>query len=111
MKIESQKYNDIMVLQLQGEFTVETLKSFEDETSNAFASRASGIVLDMSKVSMIDSRTLEFLLELNDRCRDHTRQLKIAGLDETCAKILEITRLLPRFDTYDELTDAVKSFA
>ena len=111
MKIESQKYNDIMVLQLQGEFTAETLKSFEDETSSALASKVCGIVLDMTKVIMMDSQALEALLDLSDRCREQTRQFKIAGLDETCAKILEITRLLPKFDTYSELTEAVKSFA
>jgi anti-anti-sigma regulatory factor len=43
--------------------------------------------------------------------REHTRQFKIAGLDENCSKIFEITRLLPQFDTYSELTEAVKSFA
>lgn len=111
MKIESQKYNDIMVLQLQGEFTAESIKAFEDETSKAFASKVSGIVLDMTKVIMMDSRALEHLLELNECCREQTRQFKIAGLDETCRKILEITRLLPKFDTYAELTQAVKSFA
>lgn len=111
MKIESQKYNDIMVMQLQGEFTFESIKSFEDETSHAFASKISGIVLDMTKVIMMDSQALEYLMELSDRCREQTRQFKIAGLDETCTKILEITRLLPKFDTYTELTDAVKSFA
>jgi anti-anti-sigma factor len=111
MKIESQKYNDIMVLQLQGEFTVESLRSFEDETNNAFASKVSGIVLDMSKVIMMDSQALEVLLDLSERCREKTRQFKIAGLDEICTKILEITRLLPKFDTYAELTEAVKSFA
>ena len=111
MKIESQKYNDIMVLQLQGEFTAESLKSFEDETSNAFASKVSGIVLDMAKVVFLDSSALEHLLELSEKCRENTRQLKIAGLDETCSKILEVTRLLQQFDTYEELTHAVKSFA
>jgi anti-anti-sigma factor len=100
-----------MVLQLQGEFTAETIKSFEDETNQAFASKISGIVLDMTKVIIMDSQALEHLLELSDRCREQTRQFKIAGLDETCTKILEITRLLPKFDTYGELTDAVKSFA
>jgi hypothetical protein len=50
MKIESQKYNDIIVLQLQGEFTAEALKAFEDAASNAIASRVSGIVLDMSRL-------------------------------------------------------------
>lgn len=110
MKIESQKYNDVMVVQMQGEFTSETLKAFEDEISNALAAKVSGIVLDMTKVVIIDSKALEFLLDLNDKCRERTRQLKIAGLDETCEKILEITRLLAQFDTYAELTEAVKSF-
>jgi len=110
VKIEAQKYNDVMVLQLQGEFTGETLKSLETETSNAFASKVSGIVMEMSKVTIMDSLALEYLLDLGEKCRDNTRQLKIAGLDETCTKILELTRLLPQFDTYTELTEAVKSF-
>ena len=111
MKIESQKYGDVMVLQLQGDFTGESLKSLEDETSNAFASKISGIVLDMHKVVFIDSKALEFLVELAEKCRENTRQLKLACLDENCTKILELTGLLPQFDTYVELTESVKSFA
>ena len=110
MKIESQQQNDFTILQLQGEFTVESLKSFEEAVSNALAGGAAGIVLDMSKVILLDSASLEQLIELNERCREQTRQLKLAGLDETCQKILEITRLLPQLDTYEELTEAVKSF-
>lgn len=111
MRIETQKYNDIAVIQLQGEFTAEAVKSFEDTAANVFASCVSGLVLDMSKVVQMDSHALEQLLTLNEQCRDRTRQLKLAGLDETCKKILEMTRLLPQFDTYAELTEAVKSFA
>jgi anti-anti-sigma factor len=111
MRIETQKYNDILVVQLQGEFTGEVIKSFEDAVSGAFATRISGLVLDMSKVVQLDSRAMEQLLTLNEQCRDRMRQLKLAGLDETCKKILEITRLLPQFDAYSELTEAVKSFA
>lgn len=111
MRIETQKYNDIIVLGLQGEFTAESVKSFEDAASGAFASRVSGVVLDMTKVVQMDSRALEQLVTLNEQCRDRMRQLKLAGLDETCHKILEITRLLPQFDVYTELAEAVKSFA
>ncbi len=111
MKIETQNYNDITVLQLQGEFTDDAVKPFEDAVSNAFASRTFGLVLDMSKVVELDSSALEQLVTLNETCREKMRQLKLAGLDETCQKILEITRLLPQFDVYSELTEAVKSFA
>jgi len=112
MRMDVQKYNQIAVLSLQGEFTHETVKFFEDAVSSLLAeSEITGIVLDMSKVVLFDSTTLETLLELNDRCRDRLRQLKLAGLDEICRKILEVTRLLGQFDTYGELAEAVKSFA
>ena len=110
MKIETQKHDNLMVIQLQGEFTGESVKSFEETVSGVLAGDCEGLILDMSKVILLDSASLEQLIELNERCRERTRQLKLASLDETCRKILEITRLLPRFDTYDEVTDAVKSY-
>ena len=110
MKIEKQKHGNLTVVQLQGEFTGESIKSFEEVISEVMAGDSEGIVLDMSKVILLDSASLEQLIELNERCREKTRQLKLAGLDETCRKILEITRLLPRFDTYEEVTEAVKSY-
>jgi len=48
---------------------------------------------------------------LRDCCLENGRELKLAGLDENCAKILEITRLEEKFDRYAELAEAVKSFA
>lgn len=111
MKIESQEYNEVMVVELQGEFTEETVKPFQDHTSSVVASGAACIVLDMTNVSFIDSRCLEQLMWLKDYCHQNSRQLKLAGLDENCSKILEVTRLLPEFDNYAELSEAVKSFA
>jgi anti-anti-sigma factor len=112
MRLDVQKYNQIAVLGLQGEFTREAIKAFEDAASSLLAeSEITGIVLDMSKTVFFDSAALEALLEFNDHCRDRLRQLKLAGLDDICRKILEITRLLGQFDTYDELSEAVKSFA
>ena len=111
MKIDTQNYNEISVLALQGEFTSEAVKSFEDAVSGVMASGSSGLVLDMSKVMALDSNALQNLLELNELCRENVRQLKLAGLDETCRKILEITQLLKEFDVYGDVAEAVRSFA
>jgi len=109
VKIETQHYNDVVVLELQGEFTAESNKPFQDTVTSIVASGAKGIVLDMSAVVFIDSVSLEQLLWLRDYCRENNRQLKLAGLDEHCSTILRITRLEPQFDAYDELAEAVKS--
>ena len=111
MKINTQDYNNITVVELQGELSVESTQALQDIVSNHIAEGASGIVIDMTNVSFIDSKGLEELLWLRDYCRENNRQLKIAGMDETCTKIMEITRLQPKYDIYIELSEAVKSFA
>ena len=110
MKIETQKYNDIAVVELQGEFTGEFTKLLQNTIDSVITKATTGIVLDMTRIGFIDSQALEQLLSLRDYCRQDNYQLKLAGLDENCQKIMEITGLESLFDTYDELSEAVKSF-
>lgn len=110
MKIETQNYDNVTVVELHGEFVAEFIKAFQDTTSSIVAAGTTSIVIDMTNVGFIDSPSLEQLLWLAENCSKSNRQLKIAGLDENCAKILEITRLDASFDTYNEVSLAVKSF-
>ncbi len=111
MKIKTQDYNDVTVVELQGEFDKDFVGLFQDTITEVFSRPRTGIVLDMNGVGFIDSRGLEQLLWLRDYCGQKKSQLRLAGLDETCEKILEITRLDSEFDCYAELASAVKSFA
>jgi anti-anti-sigma factor len=110
MKIKTQKYNDVTVIEIEGEFISDNIKAFTDVGKDVIKDGAVGIVLDMTSVVFIDSKCLEQLLWFNEYCHDNTRQLKLAGLDENCKKILEMTRLLRHLDCYAELSEAVKSF-
>ena len=109
MKIDTQSYNDVIVIEMQGELIVEYLQQFKDTVAEIMPDKPTGIVLDMTNVGFIDSQGLEYLLLLSDDCHKANCQLKLAGLDENCAKILEITRLQVQLDTYEELAEAVKS--
>ena len=111
MRISTQDYSDITVVELGGEFTSEFVSFFEDSVQNVISRGQKGIVLDMSNVGFIDSAGLESLLELRDGCHEGGRALKLAAMEENCAKILEVTRLSHEFDTYEDLAQAVKSFA
>ena len=110
MKIAVQDYNEVPIIELQGEFTAEFVDAFQDSASNTIAKGISGLVIDMTKINFVDSKGLESLLWLKDYCVENNCQLKLAGLDENCKKILEITRIACQLDSYDELTQAVKSF-
>jgi len=111
MRIKTQDYNDITVVELQGELDGEFTELFQDTISGIIVTRKAGIVFDMSNVGFIDSEGLEQLLWARDYCSENNCQLRLAGLDENCAKILEVTRLENEFDLHAELAEAVKSFA
>ena len=126
MRIQRRDYNDITVVQLQGELDIDNIeqlrKAVEDVVScpaNANEGNQNttdivyktGLVFDMNEVGFIDSKGLEFLLWVRDFCHENSFQFRLAGLDENCRKIMEITRLESEFTCYSELAEAVKSFA
>jgi anti-anti-sigma factor len=111
MKIKTQDYGDVTVIELQGEFDGEYAEQFASTFNTVVEKGRVGAVIDMSNVAFIDSEGLERLLWARDYCAENNCQLKLAVLDENCAKILEITRLDNEFDRYSELAQAVRSFA
>ena len=111
MKIKRQDYNDVTVVEMQGELDGDAVELFQNTITDIIRKHSTGIVLDMSNTGFVDSEGLERLLWARDYCNENKCQLRLAGLDENCAKILEITRLENEFDRYAELAKAVKSFA
>ncbi len=111
MKVIIQDYNDVTVVELQGELDSDSAELFQKNITDIIAQNKTNIVIDMSGVGFIDSQGLEAMLWARDYSSQNKRQLRLAGLDETCMRILEVTRLDSEFDNYAELTEAVKSFA
>ncbi|MHC4571237.1 MAG: STAS domain-containing protein [Planctomycetota bacterium] len=111
MKVSRQDYNDVTVVELQGELVGEFTELLKNSITDIIGTHKAGIVLDMSGVSFIDSQGLEQLLWARDYCNENKCQLRLAGLDENCVKILDVTRLKNEFDQYAEPAEAVKSFA
>ena len=111
MRVNTQNYKTTTVVELQGEIDADVTDSLKNVVAEAVSKDMTGIVLNMSDVSFIDSAGLELLLWVRDYCRRNKIQLKLAALDENCAKILEITRLQNEFDRHAELAEAVRSFA
>ncbi len=110
MRVKTQSYNDVTVVELQGELDIDITEPLQNEITDIVAKHKVGIVLDLSDVGFIDSQGLELLLWVRDYCYRNKTQLRLAGLDENCSKILEVTRLDSTFDYYAELAEAVKSF-
>jgi len=111
MKVKIQDYNEVTVIELQGELDGDVSELFKKTITDVIGKCKSSIVLDMSGIGFIDSQGLEQLLWARDYCNQNKRGFRLAGLDENCMRIMEITRLDNVFEHYAELTEAVKSFA
>lgn len=86
-----------------------------EDVTNLFEDRAGDgqphVVLDLARVPYVDSRGLELLLELRDRCVSRGGSLKLAGPNALCKDVLRITRLHREFDVFDDAVSAAGSFA
>jgi anti-anti-sigma factor len=110
MPVKCEQYNQVAVLALSGDFigeeTEETRRIIDKQIDEK---RLVDFVIDFEKAGLIDSEGLETLLWIKRRCEDRFGQLRLAGLDENCQKILELTRLAPRFDCHPDLAAALKN--
>lgn len=67
-------------------------------------------VIDFSKVAYCDSRGLEELLDFQEQVEVAGGVVKVAGLKGNCRRIFELVRFDKRFEVFDSLQGAVKSF-
>jgi anti-anti-sigma factor len=110
MAVKCDEYNGVCVLAVDGEFTADASAQIKKLAEERIEKRHMvEFVIDLQKSAFIDSGGLETLLWLKRRCDDLFGKVKLAALDETCRKILEITRLAHRFECHDDLPAALKT--
>ena len=68
------------------------------------------LVVAMNDVGYMDSTALEGLLEVADELGDRSQQLKLAAVTATCREILQATGLSGRFEFFESVDAAVRSF-
>lgn len=111
MTTAASKYGDVVVLSIESEFSGDTVSQFRRVCQEQMsAEECLWCVLDFEKTVGMDSSGLEALLWLRDEAESRTGLVKVCNLNETCAKIFELTRFDRKFELFDNLPDAVKSY-
>ncbi len=104
------KYGDVAVLTVKDDLAGDSVEQFLERANQTISDGINQLVIDCGKLHVLDSHGLEALLELQTRCEELLGSVKLCAVDESCTKILEMTRLATRFESYDDLDAAVKSF-
>lgn len=109
MKISYEDNGPVSVLSITGDLSVDEADRFQREALQRMDQNVRDFVLDLESVDFIDSRGLESLLWLQDKCNELLGQVRLAACPEHIFKVLEVTRLSTRFDCHPDVDTAVTS--
>ena len=101
MGIKLEEYGDAAVIAADGDFIgTDALAARRSLTDWLEAGVVTAFVFDFTKSAFIDSQGLETLTFAADQSRSHGGRVVLAGPNDNCRKILEMTRLDRRFELF-----------
>ena len=109
MKISYEDNGPVTVFSITGDLSVEEADRFQREALQRIEKNVRDFVLDLEALDFIDSRGLESLIWLQEKCNDLLGQVRLAGCPDHIYKVLEVTRLSTRFECHKDVETAVDS--
>jgi len=111
LRITERDANGVGVLILEGRIVLgEESNSFRQKVKSLLAAGKKKIVLDVANVSYIDSAGLGTLVATFHASRSQGATLKLAGLGANFNEVLQVTKLMTVFDSYNNEGAAIESF-
>lgn len=111
LRMTDRDVNGVTVLEIEGRIVLgEESNSFREKVKSLLAAGKKKIVLNLSNVSYIDSAGLGTLVATFHSARQQGATLKLANLGQKFKEVLQVTKLMTVFDTYDNEALAVASF-
>ena len=110
LQIIEKQIDGVSVLDAVGRITLgEESNQVRIKIKEMLGKGKSRIVLDLAEVSHIDSAGLGTLVSGYTSAQNQGATLKLANLTTRFNELLNITKLVTIFDTYESVDDAVKS--
>jgi len=100
----------VVVKQLPENLSVEQGRIFLLEVEPSLKADRPRLVLDCSKVRLLDSAGIQVLLHCLEEAMKRNGDIKLAAVPPAAADILELTKVDSLFEAFDNPADAVNSF-
>jgi len=102
----------VSVLDIEGRIVLgEESNSFREKVKSLLAAGKKKIILNLAQVTYIDSAGLGTLVATFHSARSQGAMLKLTNLGSKFKEVLQVTKLMTVFDTYDTEAAAIQSFA
>ena len=111
MKVTHHQELDLSVLEPKDSLVGgDALESLKAEATKLLESGNRRLLIDMSKVNLVNSTGLGALINLNAAYADKGGRIRLCGLDKRVRNVFVLTRLAEVFDISDTREDALIDF-
>jgi anti-sigma B factor antagonist len=110
LKLSTQTEGGILVVDCIGRIVFGDESSLLRDTVKKAISENNRIVLNLAEVSYIDSGGLGTLVALRTSALNAGGTIKLANLTQRVSDVLQITKLITVFETFNSVPEAVESF-
>ncbi len=110
LKITTRKEKDVTVLELEGDMTAKTEKTFEDAYRKVSIDGAKKILLLFNKKNYINSGGIASLILLTSESKKKGQEIFMTGITNHFHKIFEMTGLLEYIKLYPSEEAALAGF-
>ncbi|QEF99699.1 STAS domain protein [Stieleria maiorica] len=105
------KHGSVYVVRSEGPLRAETIGPIGEMIGSKLTGGVPAVIVDFSDTPLIDSRGLEWLLDLSDECCRRGGCLRLCSVGELCDDLLRITGVGSSIESFPDLTTALGSFA
>jgi anti-sigma B factor antagonist len=111
LRMTDREVSGVDVIDIEGRIVLgEESNSFREKVKSLLAAGKKKIVLNLAQVSYIDSAGLGTLVATFHSARLQGATLKLTNLGSKFKEVLQVTKLMTVFDTYDSEAAAIQSF-
>jgi anti-sigma B factor antagonist len=111
MQISERVVGDVTILDLRGRFVEERQNDFRDAVDRLVRLGCRKMLLNLDEVTYMDSAGLGMLVAKYITLDKRDGKLKLCKLHHRSFRVLDITRLLTIFESFDSEPQAIASFA
>jgi len=107
LRLESRPVGEVFVVQCHGRIIAgNEVFTLHSQVGDAIEKHGD-VILQLDNVEFVDSSGLGALMRLMQSARAKHGDLKLCGVPPKIRKVLEMTHLLPQFETYDSIEEAI----
>ena len=107
MQFQTENHDGVVVLQPQGEIDIANVNVLKEFLQQISADETMRIVIDLSKVSFIDSSVLGALVSFFKTVSGYGGRIRLSNLRPVIARTFSLTKLDDVFEIFDQLQAAI----